>query len=862
MLPPPPPPSDSDQLPPPPAPREPTPLPVVEEDVVRLDVAVDEHVLGLDVAVEDPRVLEAINRQILWHYLEIDAKGKFKNPPSTDDELHEFIQIAYNANIPRKAIEPGHRAPFEFIADLFFERTRNALAFANRSGGKTFGVAILNHLDLLFKSGCEIASAGAVKAQAKKAYGYLQDFMQMPWFISFCEKFAEVTGRPFVKKEIQEETSYANGSKLEIITGTEKGLRSPHPHKARIDEIDLIEWEILQTALSMAHSSKAKGIVGQNVFTSTRQLQNGSMQRMLDEASNKGIEIYEWNVWEMVERCTRRCFADPEHGDCPVYTFCKGKAHGSAGFFPIEDFIDKVRLIDRERFEVEWLNKRPSREKLVYSMFDNGRHVMTRKKLYEMTRCHHPQITWPRVGGMDFGSSPGHPFVYLKVTQMPTGAWLVFFEYVAEQRLIRDHANAVKRSPFWTRSEPIYADWSAQDRLELKALGVPTKQAHKDVLMGIDHVSSLLRGFPPAEEPMLYVWEDCKHVLSEFGSYRWPTYADGRVDRTGKPMKVDDHCLAPDTLVCTRGHGWVEIQTLDGKDGEILTPVGFRPYNRARQTQSNAEVYEVVLSNGETHLATENHLFLLDSMRYASVADLHPGSRLLKVRHGPESSSRKRDEAGIPWRSLLEVRKVFQQTKEGRGTGVSSSLGVGSEPRGDQAWVSCSSRRRGHFKQQLGQPLLAVAEAALKRAHKRAEAEAVAREHAEQSTTCGLRVARFRGGPGVAQAARQGDVGTKDHNYQDVRSLRNQLRNLLPKQEPLLLCEVQGESITGETVEVSEVRFAGCSPVWCLNVPELHCFLLKSGVVSHNCMDALRYALYSSKTRRGPRYRVRKMTGI
>jgi hypothetical protein len=487
------------------------------------------------------KLRKQIRRQIRDHYLELDADARFPNAPTTDDELHEFIDVAFDLRIPRKVVEPGHSAPFDFIADLFFERTKNALAFANRNGGKTISVAILNTLDMLFKPGCEIASAGAVRNQAKKCYSYFQSFLAVPWFRDLQDRYQAITGRPLVSKSIQEETNFDTGAEQQIITATEKGLRSPHPHKARIDEIDEIEWSILQTGLSMARS--AKGIKGQNVFTSTRQFEHGSMQKLLNESVAKGIKVYEWNVWETIERCTRRCINDPEHGTCPIYTFCKGKAHHSAGFIEIEDFIDKVKLLDREKFETEWLNKKPSRHKLVYHMFDNTRHVLTPDKLFQMTGVGSPSAYWPRISGLDFGSSPGHPFVYLKLAQLPNNAWLIFYEYVAEQRLMQDHAKAIKASPFWTRSELCYSDHASQERLELKNKGIRTKPAQKDVLTGLDYVGSLLRGFPPAEEPQLYVWHECSFVIKEFAMYCWPTRPDGVPDRSGKPLKRYDHSM-------------------------------------------------------------------------------------------------------------------------------------------------------------------------------------------------------------------------------------------------------------------------------------------------------------------------------
>lgn len=409
----------------------------------------------------------------------------------------------------------------------------------------TFSVAIINHLEMLFKRKCEIASAGAVRDQADKCYRYFMEFCQLQWFQDMCAEFQKRTGRPFVEQSIVSKTIFGNGARMEIITGTEKGLRGPHPHKARIDEIDLIPWEVLQTGLSMARSGD--GWRGQNVFSSTRQLQDGSMQRMLDEAHDKGISVYEWNIWEVLERCPRRCADDPKHGTCPIYTFCKGKAHHCDGFYAIDDFIDKVRLIDRDQFETEWLNSRPSRHKLVYQCFDNGRHVMTPQKLLKIAGVAEPSAMWPRISGLDFGSSPGHPFIYLKLCRIPNvNAWMVFHEYAAEQRLIRDHATAIRRSPYFSNSELIFADWDAQDRLELRAVGVHTRPAVKGrdtVNMGIDYITSLLKGFPPQEIPQLYVWHECAYTIKEFGKYEWPIRPDGKPDRTGNPCKENDHAM-------------------------------------------------------------------------------------------------------------------------------------------------------------------------------------------------------------------------------------------------------------------------------------------------------------------------------
>lgn len=511
----------------------------------------------MDTALEFERLNKEVDLAICQHYTALNPKGELLNPVGStakhlpvnhperikieNDELEEFIHAAYGISFPKKTVTPGHRAPFHFIADLFYERIKNALGFANRTGGKTYAVAVLNHLDMTFKPGCEIASAGAVLDQASKCYRYFTGFLERDWFVDYEQRYLDTTSRSLKTKSIQSWTSFDTGSVLEVITGSEKGLRSPHPHKARIDEIDLMEWSILQTGLSMAQTSN--GIRGQNVFTSTRQRENGPMNRLLETAAAKGIEIYEWNIWESVEQCNRRCLRDPVFGTCPIFNFCRGKAHHSDGFYKIDDFVDKVRIIDTESFETEWLNSKPSRHKDVYPMFEPSKHVMTPAKLLKMFGVQSVSAQWQRISGLDFGSSPGHPFVYLKVCMLPNGAFLIFHEYVAEQRLLRDHAQNIVSSPHFLSSETIYADHDRQDNMELKQYGVRTRPAVKDVLPGIDLIKSLLSGFPPSEEPQIYVWYTCKRTIAEFSLYRWQTNPDGTPKKNENPEKEDDHCM-------------------------------------------------------------------------------------------------------------------------------------------------------------------------------------------------------------------------------------------------------------------------------------------------------------------------------
>src|SRR5262249_46072386 len=47
--------------------------------------------------------------------------------PQNDDELHAWIKTNIGVDIPRTSVCEDHVAPFQFLADLYFERTSAAL---------------------------------------------------------------------------------------------------------------------------------------------------------------------------------------------------------------------------------------------------------------------------------------------------------------------------------------------------------------------------------------------------------------------------------------------------------------------------------------------------------------------------------------------------------------------------------------------------------------------------------------------------------------------------------------------------------------------------------------------------------------
>jgi len=130
--------------------------------------------------------------------------------PQTDDELHEWLKFELGIDIPRTAVCEGHSAPFDFLADLYFERTEAALGVANRGGAKTFLVAVLHWLNSRFKPGCESCTFGATEAQSLRAYAHLKNWI---YDDEKTRKSGKAVLKPEITTSLMRETVIANGSR-------------------------------------------------------------------------------------------------------------------------------------------------------------------------------------------------------------------------------------------------------------------------------------------------------------------------------------------------------------------------------------------------------------------------------------------------------------------------------------------------------------------------------------------------------------------------------------------------------------------------------------------------------------------------
>lgn len=425
--------------------------------------------------------------------------------PETDDELHAYIKDTFGFHIPRKAICEGHCAPFDFVADLYFERVDSALALANRSGGKTLDVATLNVLDAAFK-GASVANVAGSKQQAKRCYDYSKKF----WY---RDRQLEVK---LEKPPLMSETRLLNGATYEILAGSATSVRSPHVPKLRMDEIEEMKEEVFTGALSIPISQE--GVSSQVSMTSTRHKAHGKMQLMLDEADERGFTVYKWCVFETMAPCREDCKT------CPIQPDCGGRARESDGYRSYADTLQQFRLHDRDTWVSEWLCKKPAKHLRVYYDFDADIHVVSEApEELELWGC------------IDWGYE--NPFVFVKFGVAPNDDKYAIESQYRNHRTDADLADEMRS--LYPEIRDVCADPSNPGGIEeFKRRGFKVHSRSSEVAQGIKLVRKDLK--PPEGRPKLYfVRGATRNLINEFESYE-------NKPGTDDPKKEFDH--GPDAI--------------------------------------------------------------------------------------------------------------------------------------------------------------------------------------------------------------------------------------------------------------------------------------------------------------------------
>jgi PBSX family phage terminase large subunit len=163
-------------------------------------------------------------------------------------------------------------------------------------------------------------------------------------------------------------------------------------------------------------------------------------------------------------------------------------------------------------------------EGAVYPDFDEDVHV------FESEIPAH----WQRCRGIDYGYT--NPFVCLWGAIDHDGRLYIYDEHYQAKTLIKDHAAIIKAKGDVSWS---VADHDAQDNAEMRAEGVFSHNAKKDVTTGIQAVSARLITQPDGF-PRLFIHKRCVNTIREMGMYRWAEPSEHKNEKE-EPVKSDDH---------------------------------------------------------------------------------------------------------------------------------------------------------------------------------------------------------------------------------------------------------------------------------------------------------------------------------
>lgn len=329
--------------------------------------------------------------------LESDRRVLREARLATPDHLHAYLRLLLGFDMPRRAIVAGHDSPFDYLCHSFFEdrRPRDCVVWANRGGGKTQIGAIATLLDLLFKPGIQVRILAGSFDQSSRMYSYLRRMLMNEAFGDLVR--GNLTGRS---------VELVNGSRVEVLSQSERAVRGQRVHKVRCDEVELIDDEIWSAAQLVTRSGRCGDIHVHAAVEalSTAHEPHGLMQDLIGQALRPGgaqsRRLFRWNVLDVLERC------EPERscGSCALWSDCGGRAKLAAqrGFMRIDDAVQQHHRVDPEVWKAEMLCQQPSRRDSVYRAFDPEVHVYGDAD--DTARRKDGSTGAPWIGGIDFGN--------------------------------------------------------------------------------------------------------------------------------------------------------------------------------------------------------------------------------------------------------------------------------------------------------------------------------------------------------------------------------------------------------------------------------------------------------------------------
>ena len=357
--------------------------------------------------------------------------------PTTAGALHRFVERGLGLHVARTAVAAGSSAPFEYLLNSYFERG-DCVVWANRGGGKTMLGAVATLLDLLFKPGVQVRILGGSLEQSGKMYEHLTALLERP----LLHEGGGVLRGPATARRVV----LQNGSRVELLAGSQRSVRGVRVHKLRCDEVEEFDpavWEAAQLVTRSARLPLPGGggmeVRGSVEALSTMHRPMGLMAGLVKSAEGTGNgaapgraatagsdaalpragaqlarRVFRWTAMDVVARCP----AERACEGCVLWGDCGGRAKEATGFVPVGDLVTQFERTSDRTWRAEMMCERPGVQDAVYPGFDPtpapGRHVRE-----EAVAAASGGSRW--VGGMDFGMRCPHVMLWATVVGPPEG---------------------------------------------------------------------------------------------------------------------------------------------------------------------------------------------------------------------------------------------------------------------------------------------------------------------------------------------------------------------------------------------------------------------------------------------------------
>ena len=166
-------------------------------------------------------------------------------PLKTTDELHRWVKLFCNLDVPRVPARTGASAPFDYLARAYFEPASDQVVHACRGGGKTRLAAVATLLDLLHKPGISVRILGGSLEQSTRMWEHLLPDLTH----SARELLKRRTGNA-------RRVTLSNGSSCAVLTQSERCVRGLRVQKLRCDEVEVFTPEVWEAAQLVTRSSR------------------------------------------------------------------------------------------------------------------------------------------------------------------------------------------------------------------------------------------------------------------------------------------------------------------------------------------------------------------------------------------------------------------------------------------------------------------------------------------------------------------------------------------------------------------------------------------------------------------------------